>query len=84
MSPNEFQTFFIPKDETQTESNIKFFEASSTILMVKWECKDILGKDHQGKTSINLSDYIRQLPTTIAIYQEEPINKISRNIEKIK
>jgi hypothetical protein len=84
MSPSEFQTFFIPKTETQTESDIKFFEASTSVVAVEWECKDILGEDHEGKASINLTDYVKQLPATIAVYQEDPLNKISRNIEKIK
>lgn len=84
MSPNEFQTFFIPKNDTQTENHIKFFEPSTIILTVTWECKDILGEDHGGRTSINLTEYVKQLPATIAIYQEDPLKKISREIENIK
>jgi hypothetical protein len=84
MAPNDFQTYFIPKSENETETGIKFFGTSDSTMEIIWTCRDILGVSHEGRASIALTEYTKQLASPFAVYHEEPNTKIAREIEKIE
>jgi hypothetical protein len=84
MAPNDFQTYFVPKSENETETGIKFFGTSESTVGIIWTCRDILGASHEGRAFLNLTEYARQLERPFGVYQEEPITKIAREIVKIE
>jgi len=81
--PGDFQDFPIPKSESEEESSVPYFQENETKIEITSTFSDILGKRHSNSESINISEFVRQFKTTISIYHEEYMNKISRNVDSI-
>ena len=83
MLPDAHQKFFIPTGQTQTQLQTEFFENNQTTLEFEWECKDILGKRHFGNKQIDITEFVRQMNRTQAMYEENFEDEVSRATKEI-
>lgn len=83
LKPNEFQDFFVPISETETQSSVDYFRNNQTVIELNATYRDILDSDHSSTEVINISEFVNQFERTVSIYTEETTSKISRSLERI-
>jgi len=83
MMPNESEEFFIPKNKTENESSIGYFENNPTKIIIVGKYFDALEKEYPVNDSIDVTAYIKQFEHTNVRYKELTEEKISDTLKKI-
>jgi hypothetical protein len=82
-TPNQYQDFLIPVSENEEQSSIPYFEENETKIQITATYNDILGNSHSSNEEIQISEFVKQFKRTLSLYDEETMDKISRNIKSI-
>ena len=83
MMPDEFDEFFIPKNEKEYELGHDYLINNQTIMKIKGEYFDILDKQYNINDTIDITSYLKQLKKTSVRHQEPSDREIQRGIENI-
>ena len=71
LKPNEKEEFFIPISKTETQTNYEYFKNNKTILNIKGEYEDVLGKSHTCNDKINVTEYVKQMESNKVRYVKD-------------
>jgi hypothetical protein len=83
LSPNDSQRFLIPKNKTETEYEVQFFQNNNVTLALRIEYYDVFDDKKSHTELIDVSSYARQLGAVAALFLEKPMDKIANNTDRI-
>jgi len=78
MVPEETELFFLP------EGDFKTLTEKFDFVVVKGSCKDIFGEQHKIDEKIDLKERLKDLPKLSMVWEEEPLRKIVRTLDRIE
>jgi hypothetical protein len=83
LMPDDFQKFLVPKNESEVETEIAYFENNQTTLRIKTSYSDLLNNPLSNEQTIDVTSYVKQFKNIFSVFREEPIENIARSIKGI-
>lgn len=83
ISPNDYDTFFIPVAEDKNETSMDYFKNNQTIIRIVGKYHDILGNEHKIDDSIDVTAYVKQFEVTSVRYSEPTDEQLVKHLKEI-
>ena len=84
LEAGDYERFFIPTTPGKHRKSMNYFKQNPTVLKMEGSHTDIPGENHQVEDEIDLTRFVKQVAGVSQLYREPELQKIAREIEKMR